>query len=262
MNFIYRQLAKILLDIASKEEKLLGGKIACFSHDIISQKIMIDGLFEKRELLAFQHFVRHRNVDLATCLDVGANIGNHSLFFARMFKKVVSFEPNDRTFRLLKFNSELADNVVVVNYGLSNRTAELPAIVDDFNIGGARIADGETPNLLFNVVALDSFLAENPENKISFIKIDVEGHELEALEGAAQTLRAHRPLLAMEMRARKHRQKFLDVLDLISRHGYETAHVIDANPFLRDNARFLTMSLSEFRNGRAKNHKMVLFSCG
>src|SRR5215475_1675190 len=87
-------------------------QVACFAFDYISTEIAVHGRFERAELecLSVQLFARMRS--RRVCLDVGANIGNHSLVFAQHFARVLAFEPNPRTFKLLAINAELAQNIV------------------------------------------------------------------------------------------------------------------------------------------------------
>ena len=54
------------------------------------------------------------------CVDVGANIGNHSILFSNFFKKVTSFEPQKEVFEVLKLNTRKIQNISIINKGLSN----------------------------------------------------------------------------------------------------------------------------------------------
>ncbi len=259
MNPLVREFLKSGLESAAKENVRTAPQVACFAHDVIGRKIMIDGVFEKRELLALERLLRARPAPRRTCLDVGANIGNHALFFAGLFEEVLAFEPNRRTFRLLELNAELAPNVRAFNVGLSDRAAELPARMESLNVGGARIVtDGESTTT-FRVVALDAFLADRPDVHVDFVKMDVEGHEAQALAGARETLARHRPMLAMEMDCRKTAEANA-VLDRIQEHGYRWAYVLRSMPPLVGTPSFRAMPFADFRRMRAKDHKMVLFA--
>ena len=71
----------------------------CFAHDAISRKIFIDGLFEKRELEVLKVFLQKEIKSFDTCLDIGANIGNHSLFFQQ---SSIKLSASSQTARPLK----------------------------------------------------------------------------------------------------------------------------------------------------------------
>ena len=269
MNIILRQIVKIGLDIAARENlKKSEGKvipdnatqqIACFAHDTISRKIMLDGVFEKNELLALKKHLSDENITCDTCLDIGANIGNHSLFFADLFSKVISFEPNERPFKLLKFNSSLVENIQAFNLGLSTKTMELPVKLRPLNSGSAKICDNESPDTFFSVVSLDDFFKEKKERDISFIKIDVEGHELMVLQGAKLTLEKHKPIVALEMHFKKDIKNNLDILELLEKIGYSQAYILKNRLFGSSNYFFSDMPISEFKNLPTRNYKMVLF---
>ena len=66
-----------------------------------------------------------KNIFNSTMLDIGANIGNHSLFFSNYFAKCISFEPNPRTFSVLEINSRLVENIIPMNIGLSDKKGEV-----------------------------------------------------------------------------------------------------------------------------------------
>jgi hypothetical protein len=100
LNIIERLFLKVMLERASKRNIKEHPQMICFAHDAISRKIFIDGLFEKRELEVLKVFLQKEIKSFDTCLDIGANIGNHSLFFSTIFNQVVSFEPNSKTFKV------------------------------------------------------------------------------------------------------------------------------------------------------------------
>ena len=73
--------------------------------DIINLKINLSGRFENLELITLRKKVFNKiNSKKFNALDIGANIGNHSVFFADDFLQVYSFEPLTQNFDLLKIN--------------------------------------------------------------------------------------------------------------------------------------------------------------
>ena len=143
----------------------------CFAHDTISRKIMLDGVFEKNELLALKKFLSDENITCDTCLDIGANIGNHSLFFADLFSKVISFEPNERPFKLLKFNSSLVENIQAFNLGLSTKNMELPVKLRPLNSGSAKICDNESPDTFFQLYLWTIFSKKKSRGILLLLKL-------------------------------------------------------------------------------------------
>jgi len=140
------------------------------------------------------------------------------------------------------------------------KNATLKAFVNPLNIGGAAINDSSESNIEFKIVALDEYLKENPSPSISFIKIDVEGHELKALQGASDTLKIHHPILALELHVKKERTQSEDILEFLEQRGYEYAHIFKSNFFKRSKSKFIKIPINEFNRLPKKNHKMVLFT--
>ncbi|MFG6176446.1 FkbM family methyltransferase [Halomonas sp. THAF12] len=133
--------------------------------------------------------------------DVGANIGNHSIFFARFCgaEKVVSFEPHPETFETLLKNVEvngIASKVVCYNAGLSDvpGAAEL-SFYDARNIGMASLRKNQGGDI--RLLDADSVAAKEGV-KVGVMKIDVEGMEMSVLKGAHRILSQDRPVLYVE----------------------------------------------------------------
>jgi FkbM family methyltransferase len=136
-------------------------------------------------------------------LDIGANIGNHSLFFAKFLncETVYSFEPFPRNLLLLKKNMQnFTHKSKIYEIALSNKEGTMPLYNSQAdNFGGFSLhsySNGTSfiVNSSINVITLDSLNLDN----ISMIKIDVENHENEVLEGAKQTILRNKPIIFIE----------------------------------------------------------------
>lgn len=136
-----------------------------------------------------------------TFVDIGANVGNHTLFAAKFLKaaRVIPFEPNPKAYRLLVENvllNGLADVVDLshLGVGLSDKAEGGFAMQQKKrNLGSARMMPGEGDIAVFP--ADDLLAGETP----AMIKIDVEGMELAVLGGLEQTIASHRPILLVEV---------------------------------------------------------------
>ena len=260
MNTVMRQILKFGLEKAAERNLKDYPQVACFSQDIISRKIMIDGMFERNELIALKSFLVSEPNPREICLDIGGNIGNHAVFFSGLFEQVISFEPNHKTYQLLALNAGLADNITAVNLGLSDQTDTLPARAKHLNLGGAQITDAAKANTEFSVMALDEYLQNKAPRPINLIKMNVEGYELKALQGATETLQKHQPILVLEFHVKKDKTKTDGILSFLAAQGYGYAHIFKPKFFSRAKPKFVKVPLSGLENYPTKNHKMVVFT--
>lgn len=208
--------------------------LVVFAHDYIGDEININGGYELTELeTAFDWLAPCADAFRAgAALDIGANIGNHTAFFAPRFGRVISFEPNPRTFKVLSLNAELFGNVECHNFGLSDAEAAAAMSLASANVGGARVSgQGETGEIAIALRRLDD--AIDPELDVKLVKIDVEGHEARALAGAERTLRRHRPIILFEQHEYDFRDGASEVVDLLKRFGYRRFAVVSEQPAQR-----------------------------
>jgi FkbM family methyltransferase len=154
--------------------------------------------FFEYEILSFlkENYIKSNSV----ILDIGANIGNHSIFFATQcnVSEVYSFEPIKETYLMLKNNIEinnLSSLIKPYNYGVSDGKGY--ASIDEVpknNIGGTSIKKDNTGNI--ELVSIDSFLNLK---QLDFIKIDVESFEISVLLGLKETLKKFMPTILIEI---------------------------------------------------------------
>lgn len=227
-KILKRILNRINKSIAKKNIKK-NFQLVIFSFDHIGLSINLDGRYENSQLNLLEQFItkKMKNSNKQIALDIGANIGNHSLFLSKYFEKVYSFEPNPITFDVLSINTKyLADkkNIITYNFGLSDIENELPFIVNSDNIGGSKIIslDSKSSNpkkLLIKVKKADDIDILLKEN-ISLIKIDVEGHEINSLKGAEKIIVKNKPVILFEQGSEEIIDKKSEVIEYLSGHNY------------------------------------------
>ena len=148
------------------------------------------GLFEYEDMLFFLHALRPENI----FVDVGANVGAYTILSSKVVNaKSVAFEPLPETFERLKNNinvNRIADRVVIKNLGVADKIGSVyftnnRGVENKVNLTNKRGSD--TTNV--SVTTLDSELSENND---LFLKIDVEGYELNVIEGAKNILSSKR----------------------------------------------------------------------
>ena len=143
----------------------------------------------------------------AIVADIGANIGLASIWFSKQVKKTYAFEPSPSTFKILKENLAVAgaENVVANNIGLGSKDEDLTITFAKTDRSGAFVSDitklseGHVTEKI-QITTLDNFFQKNPE-KPSFLKIDVEGYEMNVIRGAANFLSSCKPTVVIEMNA-------------------------------------------------------------
>lgn len=191
---------------------------AVFLGDLISRRVILDGIYEGRELEALSREVFPRLDRPATALDIGANIGNHSRYFAAHFDRVVAFEPNPPVAAVLRANV-MDRRVEVVEMGLSDRPGELNFSVNQTNLGASRVT-ADPGGITIKVDTLDRLAGPLGLDNVRFIKMDVERHEEQVLAGAAELLTSQRPVIAMEGHYKSCRETGLRVATLLDGLGY------------------------------------------
>lgn len=170
--------------------------------DFIPQQIRQHSSFYEAEFLQTLSFFWDRQ---GTVFDIGANIGNHSLWFAKiMGARVWAFEPVEVNALIHCVNMEMnhvKDSVRLFHIALDNQEGELAiGMTQKENMGTWSIHGGDEDNCIkVRVTPLDRLLEQmHPEQAVSLIKIDVEGMELNVLKGACETLQRFQPVLALE----------------------------------------------------------------
>jgi FkbM family methyltransferase len=156
-------------------------------------------------------------------VDVGANIGAHTLLFATVVTpggKVIAFEPTEYAFGKLQRNVALNPtlNITLVHLALSE-TAGPPRKVDfraSWPTSGPR-RDGES-TVAFGT--LDSWCERNGLERIDLMKIDVDGNEYGVLRGAEFTLARCRPTILMEVVGPHLDDDSRNPLRLLEKQGY------------------------------------------
>src|SRR3954454_16518463 len=136
-----------------------------------------------------------------TFVDVGANVGIMSFHAAQAVGecgKVISFEPDtaNKTRFLQGLLANGFENVLLYPFALSDQRAVL-ALAGSSN---TYLVEPRNSDRLTQCVLGDDILES--EERIDFIKIDIEGHEPAALRGLALTLRKHKPLVLCEFNPR------------------------------------------------------------
>jgi FkbM family methyltransferase len=224
-NKYYTEPIVNLRSSTKEDEKCLSVGNFIFAHHpndtCVSDCLKTGILFEKFLLSFVKQFVDpNKNV-----LDIGANIGVHSVVFSNYATnaKVYSFEPQPVVFEILNKNLRMnkCDNVEVFNFGASDYESSFfmnAQYESTDNHGAFRICDKDenTVGIHIQCKPLDSLHIEN----VGFIKIDVEGHEYQTLLGLKNTITKNKPIIMVEIH--ENSLNFKAVFDLIELYGYNS----------------------------------------
>jgi len=210
-------------------------------------------------------FLLNKDLKGTTAIDIGANKGVYTYWMSKIVTnngKVYSFEPQPE---LGLFLNELKDsfalqNTEVINKGLSSGKGDVNLYRR--KVGDGRAMIGIEGNKLFDpsgkerigvqVITLDDFLDTKKNTCISFIKCDVEGHELEVFKGGEETLKKHKPILLFEC----HHQEALqgDIFRFLEKLGY-------SGFFFNGLERVPVSRFDSVPYPRSDNHRNYIFEC-
>jgi FkbM family methyltransferase len=171
--------------------------------------IYLQGQFEPSTAKALSKLIKPNQV----VLDIGANIGAHTLHLARLVGPsgiVIAFEPTQYAYRKLLNNLSLnptisdrviAEQIMLGQEDIRNYKTEIYSswtIVGDAerhpkHLGELKSTEG------CDKWRLDSYLAQHNYTNIALIKLDVDGYECEVLGGAVETLSRDRPIICCEL---------------------------------------------------------------
>ncbi|MBT3171671.1 MAG: FkbM family methyltransferase [Rhodospirillaceae bacterium] len=171
--------------------------------------IYLLGAFERGTQKQYGQILKAGDV----ALDIGANIGAHTLPIARCVGPsghVHAFEPTVFAFAKLEANiarnPELGERITAGQTLLSDSSEDVPptAIASSWPLDGGRgghpLHGGhEKPTEGAEAKTLDSYVAEAGLERIDFIKLDVDGNECQVLRGGQETLRRFRPPIILEL---------------------------------------------------------------
>lgn len=147
-------------------------------------------------------------------IDVGANIGNHSVFFANFIaEKVISIEANPELLPILEKNLEnntKLSKIIPKGLGKEKGTANIHFPLQD-NVGAGRLLAG--PGSI-PITTLDEIA---PKSGVFLVKVDVEGMEMDVLSGATNLIKHQHPNFVIEAATQP---EFDNIRKFLSPYGY------------------------------------------
>jgi FkbM family methyltransferase len=189
------------MDIYFKETQF--GQFCLIEKDLISNCISNLGYWEQHLHYFYSQFIKSDY----TIIDGGANIGFHSIQFAKLANegKVYSFEPQPLIFNVLSTNSLIngtSDIIRQYRLGLSNNIGQskmTPLKEQEFsenciNYGGRGLTDSDLGEEEVELTTIDNLHL----SRLDLIKLDVQGFELKAIMGGENTIKSNYPIMLIE----------------------------------------------------------------
>jgi FkbM family methyltransferase len=181
--------------------------------DPIDRQIILNKNYENDQVVFIERKMEKNLFEYF--LDIGANSGYYSFFFANKFKnlKVKAYEPNFDAFNKFKktLNKNSFKNIEVFNFGLSDQEKKVKMyslITHNYTHSNSTISknlndvDIENYNIFEALLKLGDNQFNFYEKKL-LIKIDVEGHEIETLKGLIKNLLNNKCLILIEISNKK-----------------------------------------------------------
>lgn len=198
------------------------------SGDFVIAHMHRKGTFYEADLLGHLHRVLAGE---GCVVDCGANIGNHTLFFAGvMGRHTFAIEPMQRNRTILTTvlrSNDLEDHVTVCPVAVGDKQGEVSiGLPSASNPGNFRISEDGAGSETVPVTTLDELLLQEAE-RVALLKLDLEGYEIPALKGGLGLIARDRPLIVAEL---------VTMSDLESFHGhlqpfgYQATQVFCATP--------------------------------
>lgn len=279
--FIHRKL----LGRRRNENAAVYPNVACYAFDSITSEIILFGRFEKTLLdVAFARLeFLSGDFKQTAAIDIGANIGNHSLYFAQRFGHVYAIEADPKTFELLSFNVTHtgSSNITPIQRALGEASGKLmfaehrneaarSGIVDPSN----KMCDWlrEQPGRLFEVEAStgDAVFADHNMLPVSLIKIDVEGFECSVIKGLKSTIESFRPMILIEQLANEISGGTSKTIELLRQYGYDRFYSPESSSRIKGRRTRLvskllrgdTIGLEPVASFAPKHYPMILCCAG
>jgi FkbM family methyltransferase len=203
----------------------------------IDLSIYLLGGFE----LSTRHYYQKRLQPGAVIIDIGANIGAHTLPFADVvgeYGRVIAFEPTEFAFQKLCINLSLNPHLLARVTPIQAMLVESsiltvpPKIHSSWPVDGSKDVDSTLCGRLMSTSGsiadtLDEELKKLSISHVDLIKIDVDGYELGVLRGAQNTIRTYSPIILMELAPYTYSNAtdFDDVLKLLWSYGYTLENI-------------------------------------
>lgn len=214
---------------------------------LLDKNIFLNGPYEGEILDQFMNVVKTGD----TCLDIGANIGHHSIFLSKLVGKtgeVIAFEPIQKLADQINLSAKEnnLDNLKVVVSALGEKNYDTVIHINKYVIGSSSLLatryGNDVEKINIKVSKLDDIFNSLNIQKIDFMKIDVEGYEWFVLDGGRDVISTHKPKIVIEYSPEYYRQNDVSHMDKIisflRENNYQLYDIENSNKEILDDAKF------------------------
>ena len=235
--------------------------LAVPANDHISNHITSRGFYEEGEMFIVKNLLSKINKSNIqnTFIDIGANIGNHSVYFSDIFSEIHAFEPNPIIYKILNANAELNNKIKTYNVGLGDKENKEILKINAGNLGASHIRKYYTRSLPrfqssqaieIKINKLDNYI--DLFRNLSFIKLDIEGMEFLALKGAEKVIMKFKPVIQFELLQQDKTNP--EIVNFLKKYNYKIFQIINSND-LRNKYQRRIINLFEF----LRNKKFIKY---
>ncbi len=205
---IYKFIAELFKRLGAGKIPFFRSASQFFYHFLTTKSVSLDGFniyLDSKDSLGLSVYGKYEPLEIETIkkeiskgsifVDIGANIGYHTLQIARHVGKsghVYAFEPDRELFGILEKNIEENNitNVTLIRKAVSNRVGDAKLYLSETNKADYKIYETEEKrkSIKIETTTLDDYF-ENYKGSIDLIKMDIQGSEYLAFEGMVNTLR-------------------------------------------------------------------------
>ncbi len=170
------------------------------------------------------------NLNEGVFIDVGAHVGKYSIRIAKKLNnkgQVVAIEAHPITYGFLEKNKILnkLNNITLLNKGVYNKKEKGKIFSGREGLAASSIIEKNTGHAgsYFNIYLdmLDNIVRDLKLNRVDLLKVDVEGADVEVIEGAIKTIKRFRPKIIIEISGEEHLRKISKILNSQNYTSYE-----------------------------------------
>jgi FkbM family methyltransferase len=152
-------------------------------------------------------YFRSRLQESSVVFDIGAYIGTYTFVASQTARKgkVYAFEPDPRSAERLQRSVQISniDNIQIVQAALGDHTGELPFVLAAYppqsSLSNDSASGSDIQSISVQLESLDNYCQAQDITHVDYLKIDVEGAELQVLRGGANMIRTSRPEMIIEL---------------------------------------------------------------